>query len=89
MREIDRYITVTEAKDKLLDLVRELAGTGEVVGITRNGTPAAVLLSADRWQGLAEMLDILADPKTMAALRRALRQAAAGKLLTDRQVFGR
>ena len=89
MRDIDRYMTVTQAKDRLLDLVRELPGTGEVVAITRNGVPAAVLMSADRWQGLAETLDILADPKMMAALRRALRQAAAGKLLTEQQVFGR
>ncbi len=38
--------------------------------ITRRGKPIAVLLGADDYESLMETLDILADPKAMAGLRK-------------------
>ncbi len=38
--------------------------------ITRRGRPVAVLLGADDYESLMETLDILADPKAMAGLRK-------------------
>lgn len=38
--------------------------------ITKRGKPVAVLLGADDYESLMETLDILADPKAMAGLRR-------------------
>ncbi len=38
--------------------------------------------------GLLEALEILGDARTMRALRRSLRQAAAGKWLREAEVFG-
>jgi antitoxin YefM len=58
-------------------------------GITRDGVPAAVLLSMDQFEGLMETLEILSDPKTMRSLRRSVRQAEAGKWLPHESVFGR
>ena len=38
--------------------------------VTRRGTPVAVMMSVDDYESLMETLDILADPKAMAGLRR-------------------
>ncbi len=45
----------------------------EIVAITRDGIPSAVLLSMDQFQGLIETIEILSDQKTMQGLRPSLR----------------
>jgi antitoxin YefM len=89
MPHVDQFISVTEAKNKLLDLIRRLKTKQEVVAITRDGMPAAVLLSMDQFEGLMETLEILSDPKTMRSLRRSMKQAQAGKWLPHEAVFER
>ena len=89
MPHVDQFVSVTEAKNKLLDLIRRLKANPEVVAITRDGTPAAVLLSMDQFEGLMETLEILSDPKTMRSLRRSVKQAQAGKWIAHESVFGR
>ena len=79
MAHVDRFVTVTDAKNKLLDLIRRLKTRPEVVAITRDGVPAAVLLSIGHFEGLMETLEILGDSKTMRSLRRSVKQARTGK----------
>ena len=88
MPTIDRFVPITQAKDRLLDLAREVERDDDVVAITRNGIPAAILLSPAKFEGLLETLEILADARTLRALRRSLREAAAGKWLREADVFG-
>jgi len=78
MPHVDQFVSVTEAKNKLPGLIRNLKIRPEVVAITRDGVPAAVLLSMDQFEGLMETIEILCDRRTMPALRRAMKQAKAG-----------
>ena len=89
MATIDRFVPISQAKNRLLDLAREVEQNDDVVAITRNGIPAAILLSPAKFAGLLETLEILGDARTMRALRRSMRQAAAGKWVSESQVFGR
>ena len=89
MPHVDRFVSVTEAKNKLLDLIRGLKSRQEIVAITRDGVPSAVLLSMDQFEGFIETIEILSDQKTMRALRRAMKQAKAGKWVSHEAVFGR
>ena len=89
MPHVDRFVSVTEAKNKLLDLIRGLKSRQEIVAITRDGVPSAVLLSMDQFEGFMETIEILSDQKTMRALRRAMKQAKAGKWVSHEAVFGR
>ena len=84
---IDRFVPITQAKNRLLDLAREVERDDDVVAITRNGIPAAILFSPAKFEGLLETLEILGNARTMRALRRSLRQAASGKWLQESQVF--
>lgn len=89
MKEVDRFIPVTEAKSRLLDLIRDLQAKDDIVAITKNGVPAAVLVTVERFEGLLETIDVLSDEKAMASLRRSLRQARTGRWVGDQEVFGK
>ncbi len=88
MKEIDRFMSITEAKTRLLDLIRALKEKDDIVAITKNGVPAAVLLSVEKFEGLLETIDILSDEKAVKSLRRSLREARAGRWVKHDEVFG-
>lgn len=56
-------------RDNLSDLVEDIHGTHERVVITRNGEPAAVLVSVEDLAGLEETIDVLSDPASLRQLR--------------------
>ncbi|HEY6065733.1 MAG TPA: type II toxin-antitoxin system Phd/YefM family antitoxin, partial [Thermoanaerobaculia bacterium] len=58
-------VTASQAKNSLLELLRDVEERGEAVQITRNGIPAGVLISAEEWETLLETLAILSDPSAM------------------------
>ena len=87
MQPIQRYIPVTKAKSALLDLIREIKESDDTIAITKNGVPEAVLISIHKFQGLLETLDILADEKAMASIRKSINQAQRGKWLDFDKVF--
>jgi len=89
MPHVDQFVSVTEAQRRLLNLVRELKAKHEIVAITRDGVPSAVLLSMEQFEGLMETIEILSDQKAMRSLRRSLKQAEAGRWVTHERVFGR
>jgi antitoxin YefM len=89
MKDISTYIPISKAKSDLLEIIRRLENVEDAVAVTKNGVPAAVILSMERYQGLLETLDILSDEKTMKSLRTSLRQARKGKWVKYDEVFGR
>jgi antitoxin YefM len=80
-------VPLSEAKTHLARLLAEVEKLGEGVTITRSGRPAGVLLSIEEYEGLLETLDILADPKLMASVRRGLRDAQKGRVVSDDEVW--
>jgi antitoxin YefM len=89
MKDISTYIPISKAKSDLLEIIRRLENVEDAVAVTKNGVPAAVILSMERYQGLLETLDILSDEKTMKSLRTSFRQARKGKWVKYDEVFGR
>jgi antitoxin YefM len=77
-----KTIPFTEARARLSDLVDEVEQRHEHVVITRNGRPAAVVLSAGEYEELEETLEILQDEDTLAALLESERDVKAGRLFT-------
>lgn len=73
-------MTVTDAKARLSELVAAVASTHDHVEITRNGEPAAVLMSMDELQALRETVAILSDAAAVADIREAQEDIAAGRL---------
>jgi prevent-host-death family protein len=67
---------LTEAREKLSELVDDVAVSSNAYTITRHGRPAAVLLGADEYESLIETLNILSDDDTLAAIAEARRETA-------------
>ncbi len=58
-------------RDHLSELVDQVEHHHERVVMTRNGRPAAVLISPDDLAQLEETLDVLSDPEALADIREA------------------
>ena len=72
---------LTEARNRLSEIVDEIASTGSDFVITKHGRPAAVLIGYDEYESLLETLNILSDPETMDALADAESDLAVGNLV--------
>src|SRR2546428_13295854 len=88
MPHVDQIVSVTEAKSRLLSLVRDLKAKHEIVAITRDGVPLAVLLSMEQFEGMIETIEVLSDQKAMRSLRRSLKQVEEGRWVTHERAFG-
>ena len=74
-------IPFTEAKARLSELVDRTSREHERFVVTRNGRPAAVLLSPEDLESLEETVDILQDRALLESIRKSRREAAKGKTL--------
>jgi prevent-host-death family protein len=62
----------------LKEMVDRVEQQHDRITVTRNGRPAAVLMSADDLAALEDTLELLSDPTAMAELLRGGREVAAG-----------
>jgi len=74
-------IPFTEAKAHLSELVDRTSREHERFVVTRNGRPAAVLLSPEDLESLEETVDILQDRALLDSIRKSRQEAADGKRL--------
>jgi prevent-host-death family protein len=79
-------VNLRTAKTALSALVDRVESTQERVMITRNGRPAAVLVSPDDLESLEETLDILSDPEALARLREGEAELDRGEGLDEAQL---
>lgn len=87
MKDIDSYIPITEAKSRLLDVIRTVENNDDIIAITKNGVPTAVLLSVERFKGILETIDILTDEKAMRSFKKSIKEASAGKWTSHDTLF--
>jgi len=79
-------LPLATAKAKLSELIERVAGQHDRVTITRNGRPAAVLVSPDDLEELEETLAIMSDPELLAGLRQGGQELARGEGVPYEQV---
>ena len=60
-----KTLPLSEVKAKLSRLIDEVTGRDEEVVVTRNGVPAAVIVSADEYECWQETLAVRADAELM------------------------
>ena len=68
-----KTLPLSEVKAKLSEVVDNVEATDEEVVITRNGRPAAVLVSPDEFEGWQETIAIRSDRELMGEIRKGLR----------------
>ena len=72
-------LPLAEIKARLSEIVDMVEDHHERITLTRNGRPAAVLISPDDLEALEDTLELLSDPKAMREIQRARGDIARGK----------
>ncbi len=75
-----KYLTITEARKKLLSLPDEL--TDEPIIITKHGKPVMVTVSYEQMESLLETLEILGDKEFSSQLKAGIQQDKEGKTVS-------
>lgn len=73
---------LAEIKNRLSEFVERVASQHDRVTITRNGRPAAVLVSPEDLESLEETLSVLGDSGELKALQQGLADLDAGRVVT-------
>jgi len=83
-----KTLSLSEAKMKLSELVQKVYSTDEEVVITKNGRPAAVLISPDEFESWKETIDIESNSDLMDEIKRGLSTLKKkSKLYTLEELF--
>ncbi|MEU9831983.1 type II toxin-antitoxin system Phd/YefM family antitoxin [Streptosporangium sp. NPDC048047] len=79
-------LPLADARARLSGIVESAVSTHERFEITRNGVPAAVLLAADDYETMREMIDILSSAETVEAIREGLADLEVGRTHSGAEV---
>ncbi len=71
-------LSLAEVKAKFSEMVDRVEFTHDRVTVTRNGRPAAVLISPEELASLEDTLELLSDPAAMAQLAESKAAYVAG-----------
>jgi len=80
---------LSEVKARLSEMVDRVEATHERILVTRNGRPAAVLMSPDDLQALEDTLEILSDPGALERIAEARRDLAEGRAVSGDELVAR
>ncbi|HEV7167541.1 MAG TPA: type II toxin-antitoxin system Phd/YefM family antitoxin [Micrococcaceae bacterium] len=83
-----RTLPLATVRDRLSALVDDVARTHDTLTITRNGIPAAIVLSVEDYESIMETLALLNDPGDQERLAEAAQSVAAGDVTGD-EAMGR
>lgn len=84
-----KTLSLSEAKMKLSGLVEEVRSTDEEVVITKNGRPAAVMISPDEFDSWKETISVRSDSELMVEIKKGLKSLKGKKarLYTLEELF--
>ncbi|MGH9305619.1 MAG: type II toxin-antitoxin system Phd/YefM family antitoxin [Acidimicrobiales bacterium] len=75
-----RTLPISTVKSKLNEYVDAVSVTHEQVTITKNGSPAAVLIGSDEWESIQETLFWLSQPGIRDTIAEAEDDIATGRI---------
>lgn len=75
-------LPLAEIKARLSEIVDRVEKRHERVTLTRNGRPAAILISPDDLEALEDTLEILSNPDAVRDIEEARREIARGEVFS-------
>ncbi|MGO9099697.1 MAG: type II toxin-antitoxin system Phd/YefM family antitoxin [Mycobacterium sp.] len=78
-----QILSISKLKDKLNEFVDAVSLTRDQVLITKNGSPAAMLVGFDEWESLQETLYWLSQPGIRDTVAEADADIAAGRTYSE------
>jgi len=84
-----KVLSVSEAKMKLSGLIDTVNATDEEIVITKNGRPAAVLVSPEEFESLKETIAVRSDSALMKEIKKGLKalKMRKARLYTLEELF--
>ncbi len=73
--------SLAHIKAHLSEVVDRVEHQHDRVVLTRNGRPAAILLSPDDLEAIEDTLDLLSDPQALKEINQAREEIAEGRVL--------
>jgi antitoxin YefM len=86
---MDKTLPLANVKAHLSEIIDQVESAHDRVILTRNGRPAAVILSPDDLETLEETLDLLSRPGAVEEIERARAEIDAGTHLTGADLRAR
>lgn len=77
-----QVLPLAEIKAHLSEVVDRVEREHERVVLTRNGRPAAVIMSPEDLEALEDSLELLSDPSAVREIAVARQDVAAGRVVT-------
>jgi len=75
--QIMKILSLSEAKMKFSSIVDMVSSTDEEIVITKNGRPAAIIISPDEYESIKETANIRSDAALMEEIRQGLNSLKA------------
>jgi antitoxin YefM len=82
-------LSLSEIKARLSEIIDQVQREHDRVVLTKNGVPAAVIMSPDDLQALEDTLELLSDPTARAEIEAARQEIAAGKSFSGEELRAR
>jgi antitoxin YefM len=82
-------LPLANVKAKFSEMVDRVEHTHDRIIVTRNGRPAAVLISPDELESLEDTLELLSDPEVMRQLDEARHAYKSGDFITGEELRSR
>ena len=82
-------LPLAQVKSKFSEMVDRVEHTHDRIVVTRNGRPAAVMISPDELASIEDTLELLSDPEAMRELAEARQAAADGDVATGDELRAR
>lgn len=79
-------LPLAETRNRLSELIANLQAEQDQLVVSRNGRPAAVIVSIEEWEGIQETLAILADPEAVESLARGTEEDERGEVVRADEV---
>lgn len=86
---MSNFISISNARAKLPDLVNKVDKNMDRVIITVNGQPKATLISAEELESIEETAEILAIPGVLKAIKKGQEQIRKGQVIPFEKVVGK
>ena len=81
-----RILSITELKKRINEYVDAVSDTRDQITITKNGSPAAVLIGVDEWESIQETLHWLAQPGIAQSVAESEADIAAGRTFGEDEI---
>lgn len=80
-------LTVSNLRNQLLHIIKDLEKTPDRYIITRKGEPRAILLNYKEFESLLATLEILSDPEMIKGIEEGRRDIKAKRVKSFEDVF--